>query len=100
MKNNISNIVKAIIPYEALLTAIRFIWHKRTLSVIAVILLPIIVIYVMVYMMLFLMSFVTWKLPDSIPIPFYHSLFSIAFDRVLLVIGMVLLFMTDGYEYD
>lgn len=74
MKDNITNIVKAIIPYEALLTLIRFIWRKEILNIIFVILLPMIVVYAISYIFLGVMSFVFWKFPAHIPIPFYHGL--------------------------
>lgn len=99
MKDNITNVVKAIIPYEALLTLIRFIWRKETLSVIFTILFPMIIVYVISYMFLGVMSFVFWKFPAHIPIPFYHGLAGLILDRVLIVIGFVLLFMSDGHDY-
>lgn len=98
MKDNIINIVKAIIPYEALLTLIRFIWRKETLSAIFTIFLPMLVIYVISYMFLGVMSFVFWKFPAHIPIPFYHGLIGLMFDRVLIVLGFILLFMSGGHD--
>lgn len=99
MKDNITNVVKAIIPYEALLTLIRFVWRKEILNIIFVILLPIIVVYAISYIFLGVMSFVFWKFPAHIPIPFYHGLAGLILDRVLIVIGFVLLFMSDGHDY-
>lgn len=99
MKDSITNVVKAIIPYEALLTLIRFIWRKEILNIIFVILLPMIVIYAISYIFLGVMSFVFWKFPAHIPIPFYHGLAGLILDRVLIVIGFVLLFMSDGHDY-
>ena len=98
MKDNITNIVKAIIPYEALLTMIRFIWRKEILNTIFVIFLPMIVIYVFSYLILGIMTFVFWKAPAHFPIPFYHGLVGIMFDRALIVLGVILLFMSGGHD--
>ena len=98
MKDNITNIVKAIIPYETLLTMIRFIWRKEILNAIFVIFLPMIVVYFFSYLFLGVMSFVFWKAPANIPIPFYHGLIGLMFDRVLIVLGFILLFMSSGHD--
>jgi len=41
------------------------------------------------YLMLFMFSFVFWKLPETLPIPFYTNLM---FDRVLMILGFTIWF--------
>jgi hypothetical protein len=50
---------------------------------------PILIFYCMGYLMLFMFSFVFWKLPDTLPIPFYTNLM---FDRVLMILGFTIWF--------
>jgi hypothetical protein len=50
---------------------------------------PILFFYCMGYLMLFMFSFVFWKLPDTLPIPFYTNLM---FDRVLMILGFTVWF--------
>jgi len=65
----------------------------KNFKIIAIVFAPLVFVYLLFYLGLTVTSFVLWKFPDVIPIPFVGGRVHTIGDRLLVVVGFVLLFL-------
>jgi len=65
----------------------------KNFKIIAIVFAPLVFVYLLFYLGLIVGSFVIWKFPDVIPIPFVGGRVHTIGDRLLVVVGFILLFL-------
>jgi len=65
----------------------------KNFKIITIVFAPLVFVYLLLYIGLIVTSFILWKFPDVIPIPFVGGRVHTIGDRLLVVVGFVLLFL-------